>query len=758
MIMIIKFTELIDSDYHYLYINSTFILPMNKKTFIFLTLIFASTNSYSENIAKTDNQLNRIMVIGNPENINKISGSAQYIGPEQLDNNNYNDINRVLRAVPGINIQEEEGYGNRPNIGIRGGRSERSADITLMEDGILIAPAPYAASSAYYFPRVQRMKAIEIRKGSSAIKFGPRTTNGAVNLVSKSIPNKEKSQALFLLGADNTQRLQYSHGNKVRKYSALIDVGHEKTNGFKKIDIVGGNTGFSIQDFMGKFRISSDSNADTYQYLEFKIGNTEEDSNETYLGLTQDDFESDPYIRYAASQKDNITASHKQYQISHYYEPSENLDITTSLYRNNFARNWYKLQSVIIGGTKESLDDALDDSSYLSVLKGETDLAGDSNNNLTVRANNRSYISKGIQTNIAYQINQNKLQHQIEAGIRYHLDEEDRYQHEDLYSITSGVMNAQSYGAAGSNANRLAEAEALAIFIEDQIQINKLTISPGLRNEDIKLKRTDRDSGNSYENNLNVLLPAIGFNYEYDKNLNLFAGIYEGFAPPSPSTNTSQKEESSVNYEAGFRYKTEDIFSEVTLFFNDYSNLLGQATLSSGSTGDDDQYNGGDVNVLGVEAAIQFDLAKYLNADISASYKLPFSFNYTYTNAEFQSSFDSNFDEWGSVTAGDELPYIPNHQFYCSLGIETSKWSVNSSAKFVDKMRTVAGSGSIAYGSGTDSHLIIDLSYEYNQNEKSRFFASINNLFDKEYVAARRPYGARPGSPLTILAGMKIDF
>ncbi len=706
--------------------------------------------------------MERVMVIGSAERAQDLTGSAQFIDKETLDQNNYTDINRVLRQVPGVNIQEEEGYGNRPNIGLRGGRSERSADITLMEDGILIAPAPYASPSAYYFPRVNRMEAVEVRKGSSTIKFGPRTTSGAINLISSSVPATEEIEGLAGYGTNNTERLQGHYGNSYAlgfgTVGFVIDASHDSTDGFKDIDIVGGDTGYSIQDLMGKVKFSTDPTADIFQSVEVKIGATEEDSDETYLGLAQSDFDADPFRRYAGSQIDNMESDHRQYHIRHFADFGS-FDATTTLYHNQFSRNWYKLQDLQIGGATVSLNDALNDTTsagYLA-LTGQNDLDGSAANNLTLRANNRDYYATGIQTDLASQFGIGNTEHELEFGIRYHYDKEDRFQQEDLYAINGGVMSLASAGALGSNANRHATAKATALYIQDEISTGNWTIVPGVRYEYVETKREDFNSGEVRENTVDEIIPGIGLGYAFTDQFSVFGGVHKGFAPPSPSSTNDDNEE-SINYELGGRYNSSVFSTELVGFFNDYSNLLGECTLSSGCSGGatGQQFNAGEVDAYGIEFSMGYDAAPIFNAREDISF--PINFNYTYTQAEFQNDFVSAFDEWGTVTSGDELPYIPEHQFFISAGVVAPKWEMHVAGKYVDEMRTQAGSGSIPAGQGTDEHFIIDVAGEYEIFDSTRLFGTIDNLLDTEYVAARRPAGARPGKPLTALAGIKFEF
>ena len=104
--------------------------------------------------------LERVIIVTANRDIADVGGSVQYLDEEALETFSYSDVNRILRQTPGVYLQEEEGFGPRPNIGIRGSGNDRNSRITVMEDGVLIAPAPYAAPAAYYFPRMARITGV----------------------------------------------------------------------------------------------------------------------------------------------------------------------------------------------------------------------------------------------------------------------------------------------------------------------------------------------------------------------------------------------------------------------------------------------------------------------------------------------------------------------------------------------------------------------------------------------------------------------
>jgi Fe(3+) dicitrate transport protein len=698
-------------------------------------------------------------ILGSKFQAKNRTGSAYYISPQELKKFNNTDINRVLRTVPGVNIYEEDGFGLRPNISLRGTSPERSSKITLMEDGVLIAPAPYSAPAAYYFPSVARMAAVEILKGSSQIQYGPFTTGGAINMLSTPIPETLKAEVVAGYGSFNSSRLQAVIGDSRQYFGYSVSYLNFDSDGFKYIDQEN-NTGFDKNDLVAKFRVNTLENQPTYQAFEVKFQYADEISNETYLGLTSTDFEQTPFRRYEASQKDQMKNDHIQVMATHFLKLNTKFTLTTTGYFNGFSRNWYKLDYLILNDQKQGIANILNDPVGLSTFY-ET-LNGTSNspeNALFVKANNREYTSKGLQTKMDYRWGDNKALHEIEIGFRYHLDEEDRFQWVDGYGIMDGTMNLTSAGTPGTDANRISDAKALATYATYKLKYNDLTLTPGLRYEDIVLGRKDYGvndpirSGQNLserENRVRVLMPGMGFNYNFDK-LSLFGGLHKGFSPPS--NQVGQKAEQSVNYELGSRFNWDGFSGEIVAFFNDYSNLLGSDLAATGGTGSLEQFNAGEVNVSGMEVLLNYD---FLKGD--AKFSLPLTLGYTYTDTEFLNSFGSEDELWGTVTVGDELPYISKHQFNMAVTLEHQKFEINLNGRYNGKFRTQAGSGPIAPEELVASNFIIDFSGKYRYSNNLSFTTNIINVLDESYAVARVPAGLRPGHPFGIYAGIALNY
>ena len=131
-------------------------------------------------------------------------------------------------------------------------------------------------------------------------------------------------------------------------------------------------------------RLNSDRASANYQELELKFGFYDEVSNETYLGLTDDDFLLSPSRRYLGSQVDVMDAGQRQMSARYFLRLGDRFDLTTTAYRNDFERNWFKLESVLGTRISDVLSRPDDFSRELGVLRGANSESGA----LRVRANN----------------------------------------------------------------------------------------------------------------------------------------------------------------------------------------------------------------------------------------------------------------------------------------------------------------------------------------------------------------------------------
>ena len=726
--------------------------------------------------------LERILIIGSAMRFDAIPGSAHSIDREQLDRYSHGDIHRILQTIPGVNIHEEEGFGLFPNIGLRGTRLERNSRITVMEDGVLIAPAPYAAPAAYYFPQTGRMDRVEVRKGTAAIQYGPYTTGGAINLLSTPIPEEFSGKADLLGGRFGGRRAHANIGGQQGQWGWLVEGYHSASDGFKRLDTstdsslpnrASPSTGFEADNVLAKLRWSGNGGG-VYQEIELKLALDDKVADETYLGLTLDDFHADPFRRYAGSALDQIDTRHEQVHLRHFIMPTASIDITTDIYNMDFARNWYKLHAVqnAPGGGFVGISAILDNPEGFATafdwIQGESDTGVLGN----VRANNREYYSRGIHSRLNWSFDIGGVEHEMEIGLRYHRDQEDRLQWQDSFRMINGSMvlvrpgqevgqeGRAETGIPGSTSNRITEAEAWALSLYNTMRIGDWTLSPGFRVEDITLTRRDffegenpsRDSERRRSRQgTTVILPGVGATYGLNDRVTLLAGVHRGFAP----TGIGSDEEKSWNYEAGARLREGALTGSLIGFHTRYSNLVGVCTAASGGGCEvGEEFNGGRVNVSGIE----FELAYDLGARFELPVGVPLSLSYTWTESSFRTAFDSDFAEWGNVERGDELPQIPPHQLNAGLGLVGERFQTHLNINYVDTTRAVAGSGPIPENERVDSRVLLDLSAEYRVHANASLFASVENLTDETYLVAFRPAGARPGLPRTFWGGVKLSF
>jgi Fe(3+) dicitrate transport protein len=698
-----------------------------------------------------------IEIIGSKEDAKEIAGSASVITEEDLETYEYTDIHKILSNVPGVNFRPEEGYGLRPNISIRGTYADRSGKITLMEDGVLIAPAPYSASSAYYFPTAGRIAGVEVLKGPAAISQGPYTIGGAINLLSTPIADETGGLINQEIGEDGTSRTHLHYSFVGKNAAMLIETHNWQTDGFDSIKGSNEDTGFDKDDLVIKLRLNTDADANVYQELNIKYQDSDESSDQSYVGLADADFRRDAHARYGLSAYDNMDNNHETTSFN-YIADFGNLEFSATMYENDFARNWFKVDKIDnnkVYGHGNGINNIIaaanaGEATASAILNGTNAEAVE----IKLKNNNRAYTNEGTDLKLQYSTDVQTLT----VGYRDTEDSEDRFQ---VYATTpwaNGQLGALTVGSdpGYSSNNRLTTAEAQAFYINEEVTMGALTVNLGFRSEDwsiVQERYTDAarsavNTDNGYPKKLSDndnSLMGFGATYYMNDTTQLFFGFHEGFTP----TGGGADPEEADNMEIGLRYANDNTFLEAVYFDTDYQNMFGECTASGGATGSceiGDSFNAGEASISGIELIAKTEMTS------ASGTRYPLSAVFTSTDAEFNNTFDSDF--WGSVTAGMEIPDLPDSQLVLQAGFETQD-GLTGSATFYSYGSTCSVA-SCAAGTEVDSYSVIDASLTQAINESLDVYLVVSNLTDETDVIARAPKnGARAQMPRSFLVGVR---
>jgi len=722
----------------------------------FIGVLLVSSFFINVNAADSEEVIESVTIIGSKDNVKDLPGSGAVISNEDLQKAMDSDIQKILTAVPGVYMRTEEGYGLRPNISIRGTAIERSGKVTIMEDGVLVAPSPYTSSAAYYFPTTARIHSVEVLKGPAVVSQGPQTIGGAINLISTPIPEVNSGKFVQEVGQNGMARTHAYYGASQGNFGALVEVHEHSSDGFDSIANVGGDTGFDKSDLMIKARYSSGNHTLTFKRVDF-----DENSDQSYVGLSQASFMSNPRMRYGATAYDEMMNDGEQTSFT-YVGDFDNFNVVFTSWQNDYHRDWFKVSDFNNLKAHDEDDDIneLISNANNGSANAQAILDGELPVQIEYKHNNRFYTNEGYQFRVSTEIGI----HSLTVGYRDMEDSESRVQaHEYADQAADGSLSAlYGYdGLSGSN-NRLRESSATSYYLEDTMDFGKLAVTVGYRSEDYE-QRHRRWSMKAGPNLTEVRIgPAdvrdtmayndhtttsIGATYDLNDKMTLVAGFHEGMTPMFGAD-----PEEADNMELGVRYSEGTTNIEAFYFASDYSRLAAECTLVSGAACNPDEsavFSGGAAEVSGLE----FSGSWMLQGDNGVMY--PISVNYTSTDATFKNSSESDY--FGVVAAGDDLPYIPDSQSSIVLGFINDN-GLSGNARFVN----VGSSCSIAacgVYNKIESHSYLDLNLRKALNDSMSVYLVLENTLDSEDLISRAPSeGARSQKPRTMKVGFSYDF
>ena len=718
----------------------------------FLTILFFAPVFADDN---TEEVIESVTIIGSEEDLKNLAGSGQIISNVDLLKAMDTDIQKILTAVPGVYMRTEEGYGLRPNISIRGTAIERSAKVAIMEDGVLVAPSPYTSSSAYYFPTTGRIHSVEVLKGPAAVSQGPQTIGGAINLISTPIPNAPSGKFVQELGENGMMRTHAYYGGTSGNFGGLVEVHEHESDGFDSIANVGGDTGFDKSDLMVKARYESGAHS-----LTLKMVDIDENSNQSYVGLSQASFNANPRQRYGATAYDKMMNDGEQTSLT-YVGDFDNFNVQFTSWQNDYHRDWFKVSDFNNDkehGEQDDINELISDANNGSA-NAQAILDGQLPVEIEYKHNNRYYTNEGYQ----FSINTTLGIHDLTVGYRDMEDSESRVQaHEYADQAADGSLSPL-YGYIGLNNsnNRLRESSATSYYLQDTMDFGRLDVTVGYRSEDydqrhrrwsdragpnLTMVRTgEADNRDTFATNDHTT-QSFGATYEVNENLTLVAGFHEGMTPMFGAD-----PEEADNTELGIRYSDGAGDVEIFYFSSEYSNLAAECTLVSGAACNPDEsavFSGGSADVEGLE----FNGSWVFDGD-GVSY--PVSIAYTSTDATFNNSSESDY--FGVVAAGDDLPYIPSSTMSLVAGF-VSDSGLSGNMRLID----VGSSCSIA-ACGTynkiHAHTIVDLNLRKALNDAMDVYVILENVTDDEDIISRAPSeGARSQKPRTLKVGFSYKF
>lgn len=706
-------------------------------------------------------ELDAVRVIANPEDPQSSTGSAYVLTPRELDKFERSNVNNVLRSVPGVYTREETGEGVFPRISIRASSSGRSDRISVLEDGVPAAMAPYANTSAYFFPNIGRMSGVEVLKGPEILLHGPHTTSGVVNLLSTPIPDSAQGQLKAELGSFDTRKLHAHYGTTVGQWGFLLETYQNRGDGFHNIDRSDLGAGHDINEYVGKIRWTSAPDARFSQQVDLKLHYDEETARVSYLGLTDADFRADPDRRYGLSELERMDRGRKSTTLQHQIGFTDSTWLTTTAYLTDTYRYYDRLNQingVNLGGITDIINTGGSNAALLQgILQGTADTTHA--NGVRYGHNHQAFVSRGLKVELEHGFATGDVQHTLTTGLRYHEDitkNVDKGRSNSYYAQVNGDL---VYLRTDFVTSQRGDAEAWSAWVADRIEFGQWSLLPIVRQERIRTHAnlvtdaTPAQVAARASNSIDKTTAGFGANYALNANWTLLGGVHQGFAPPGNGSAQGTKGEESTNFEGGVRYRNGSFGMDAIGFLSDYDNAMRTCLVANPCSGGvvDGTEQTGSKEVYGLE------LGAFATLYDNGAIRVPLRLAYTWTDGEYTRDSDT-----GNVLKGDVIEYTPKNIGQLQLGLESERgWNTYAALTYSDGAYTTNTAGRAGVDDTyqrTQSLFTVDVAATYPLSSSAEVYARIDNVLDERRITHRGADGARGNAPRSYGLGLRVKF
>lgn len=713
-------------------------------TAILSSLILIPYTAQAEN--KTSVEMDKLTVTGIlPDRLEAVAGSFDIIDEEYLESRRPLSINEQLRTMPGVMVVPDGSMSFDLNMGIRGQNPRRSAKAMVMEDGMPLQLAPYTDPVNHYATPSTSVSRVELVKGAGQILFGPQTLGGAVNFVTKASPRngEVEGSVTSLFGNQDFRGLHGNVGFGNETGGFMFDFSQSKGGGIYN------DSEYDVQDY----RFKGELNITDHQTLGLKLVHTRDRRNQTENYLTRDEYASDPYS-HPTVELDQWEQDRNVVQLTHKLEVNDNFTLQSQAYYTDTFRNGLRGSNSgrEVNGVWESrlrncdaVGDVNGDGRVTTSDIGNTDI-----NVCGGRHAPRQYYTWGAESRADFGHSLFGLENDAIVGLRYHQEKAHR---EQVYATnTAQRLDYELALLEGDDREGTSlDAYALSYYAQNTTYIDNWSVTAGFRVEDVRTSDSDDFSSNRVSDSYTKFLPSLGVAWGGLNSTTIFAGVHKGISPSRAdreldASGARAVPEESTLFELGMRSNyVKGITLSAALFHNDIENTI----VDNGATFD----NSGKSEQQGIELASRINFGDIYNRHNNIY------LSGAYTNlwaAEYTKASDPAND-------GNRMQYAPKNLLNVDLGYEhvsgiDARIGVQHVSKqFVDDENTRLENGKGIEGI-IPSYTIWNATVNYYiPNTGVALFASVENLFDKEYLVSRNE-GKLAGRERLFFGGITFDF